>query len=308
MEEELYKTRWPRENLSVDCFVHEIMSFRYHWHPDQFELNILLSGQQYCCRGKDIYLLREDDVVLIDPNTGHASYGQTQHTIALVLHFSQKALSQLIPKGTTLSFPACLSAKRDRTAPKFRDIRRIAARMILSLSNGGPYAQYTAKACCESLIACLCQQFEPTVRQALPEVDEDTQQTMRFIMSHLEEHWAEKISLEDVASLVQYNRTYISTLFHKAVGITFYDYLMRVRMQHAIQDLVMTDKGLTDIALSNGFSDLKSFNLRFREMLQCLPSVYRKKILITPESSDYTGRKYIPCTDPFVRQKLQSYL
>lgn len=101
------------------------------------------------------------------------------------------------------------------------------------------------------------------------------------------------------------NTTIISTLFHRSVGISFYDYLMRVRLQNATKDLALTDKGLTDIALSNGFSDLKSFNKRFKELLKCLPSEYRTKVLDTSPEYEYSHRKYIPCSDPEIKQLLE---
>ena len=171
-------------------------------------------------------------------------------------------------------------------------MRNLLYLIILSLSGGGPYAQYTAKACAEMMISLLCNQFNPVLTSEIPEVDEETQRTMRTIMSYVEENYADKITLEQIATLSQYNRTYISTLFHKAVGVSFYEYLMRVRLQNAMKDLVMTNKGLTEIALSNGFSDLKSFNARFRSMLQCLPSEYRKDVILTPaQAEDYHKRK-----------------
>ena len=127
-------------------------------------------------------------------------------------------------------------------------------------------------------------------------------------MQYIETHYAEKIALEDIASITGYNRTYISTLFHKSVGISFYDYLMRVRLQNALKDLVMTDKNLTDIALTNGFPDSKSFNRRFRELLNCLASEYRTQVLSTPELHAYHQRRYIPVSSTPIREKLESFM
>lgn len=39
-----YQLDWPRENLIVRCFVHDVMNYRYHWHEDEYELSILLHG------------------------------------------------------------------------------------------------------------------------------------------------------------------------------------------------------------------------------------------------------------------------
>ncbi len=305
MNDGYYEAKWPKENLYINCFVHEVLNFRYHWHPDDFELNILLKGQQYFCRGKESFPLEAGDVVLVDPNIGHASYGQTQNTTALVLHFSSKMLKQFVSKGNTLSFYSCCSDADSKNTPRYKRIRSYASNLILALSSEDQFSQFTARSCLDMLVSTLCNEFAPNEISSIPEIDEDTQKIMRIIMSYIEENYAEKITLEDIAAMTQYNRTYISTLFHRSVGISFYDYLMRVRLQNATKDLALTDKGLTDIALSNGFSDLKSFNKRFKELLKCLPSEYRTKVLDTPPEYEYSHRKYIPCSDPEIKQLLE---
>ena len=60
--------------------------------------------------------------------------------------------------------------------------------------------------------------------------------TMRLLLTYVEEHYAEKLALEDLADYAQYNRTYISTLFKQMVGINFHEYLTSsVRFQHALK-------------------------------------------------------------------------
>ena len=116
-----------------------------------------------------------------------------------------------------------------------------------------------------------------------------------------------KLTLEDLADYAQYNRTYLSTLFKQMVGINFHEYLTRVRFQHALADLAMTSDSLTDIALRNGFADLKTFNARFRTTLQRTPAEYRAQLC--PERVvGGMQRKYLPCDDPLLQRKLREYL
>ena len=68
-----YKMEWPRERLTVRCFAHDIMNYRYHWHPDEYELNILLHGSQEYCRGTQNVVLEEDDVLLTPPGVPTSS-------------------------------------------------------------------------------------------------------------------------------------------------------------------------------------------------------------------------------------------
>lgn len=121
------------------------------------------------------------------------------------------------------------------------------------------------------------------------------------------DHYAEKLTLENLADYAQYNRTYISTLFKQIVGINFHEYLTRVRFQHALIDLALTTDSLTDIALRNGFADLKTFNARFRTTLQRTPAEYRAQLC--PERVvGGMQRKYLPCDDPLLQRKLREYL
>ena len=69
-----YQLDWPRENLIVRCFVHDVMNYRYHWHEDDYELSILLHGTQEYCRGNKNFLLRENDIILTAPGIGHAPW------------------------------------------------------------------------------------------------------------------------------------------------------------------------------------------------------------------------------------------
>lgn len=91
-------------------------------------------------------------------------------------------------------------------------------------------------------------EFDPQQINLISEEDK-RRATIHLLLSYVEEHYAEKLSLEDLADYAQYNRTYVSTLFKQMVGINFHEYLTRVRFQHALNDLTYTRDNLTDIAL-----------------------------------------------------------
>ena len=114
MEFANYQLDWPRENLSVRCFVHDVLNYRYHWHEDEYELNILLHGRQECCRGSENFHIDVDDVILVPPGVGHASMGPQVDTIAFVLHFSVSAFKPLLKKGGVYDFPSCRSDETTR--------------------------------------------------------------------------------------------------------------------------------------------------------------------------------------------------
>ena len=158
-----YQLDWPRENLIVRCFVHDVMNYRYHWHEDDYELSILLHGTQEYCRGNKNFLLRENDIILTAPGIGHASMGQQADTIAFVLHFSASAFKPFLKKGGIYDFPSCLSDETTRESADYRQVRFYASQIFRFAQEGGAYAQLAVRANLDLLIITLCTRFSPTL-------------------------------------------------------------------------------------------------------------------------------------------------
>ncbi len=308
MEQDYYDLQWPRDNIYLSCYAHEILNYRYHWHQTEFELDILLSGEQEFCRGTEKFIMCEDDVVLTGPGTGHASLAQKEHTSALVLRFSQAVFKPFLKKGYRFVFPQCLSTNDTRNKPEYQFLRFYAAQILDAAASGGPYASLTAKASLELLVSTLCRMFDPQMVPIRQDQGEQHQEIIHRLILYMKEHYREKITLEDLAAYFQYNRTYISALFKHTTGINFYEYLIRIRFQEAVMELAVTDKTLTEIAIGNGFPDLKTFNKRFRDIFGYSPAQYRTRIKTANMVSRGKHRNLISATHPVVCEKLHEYL
>lgn len=305
MEETNYEMDLPRENIHLRCFAHSIMNYRYHWHPDEYELSIVLQGNQQYCRGTETHSLLENDLILTAPGNGHASMRQQPGTRALVLHFPACALKFLAKKGYIYQFPSCCSDENSRYEERFCRVRFHASQIWQAVEQGGAYAQLSAKANLELLLITLFTEFDPQQFNLISE-DDKRRATMRLLLTYVEDHYAEKLALEDLADYAQYNRTYVSTLFKQMVGINFHEYLTRVRFQHALNDLTYTKENLTDIALKNGFPDLKTLTARFRSTLLRTPAEYRAAL--KPEDVlCEKQRQFLDPGDVVLRRKLEEY-
>ena len=307
MNESYFNLTWPSDNLAISVFAHEVMNYRYHWHQDQYELSILLGGSQEFCLDRHSYFLEEDDVILIGPGTGHASFGRQADTCALVLHISQEAFKPFARKGCAFQFPNSPSVAETRQEPRYCRIRFYAAQICQAALCRSQYSDLTARASTQLLLATMCSMFDHRTVRAVTEQDREPVEAMRSLIAYMEQHYPEKITLDELADYSGYNRTYISTLFKNTIGVNFYEYLTRLRLQQALQDLTLTSKNLTDIALDNGFADLKSFNARFREAIHRTPSQYRS--MLCPDRIITTGkRRLLPEDHPLLTRKLDEYL
>ena len=97
------------------------------------------------------------------------------------------------------------------------------------------------------------------------------------ITRFMKDHYAESLTLESMAEQFNYSPSYLSRMFQKHAGINFKDYLLGIRLEHAVRELEETNGQIVDIALGNGFPNSKSFSNAFREKYGILPSEYRRR-------------------------------
>jgi len=70
---------------------------------------------------------------------------------------------------------------------------------------------------------------------------------------------------------------YFCKMFKKATGLTFTDYLGRVRVEKAKSLLLNPNLRISEIAYAVGFQSLTHFNRVFRELTGRSPTNFRKK-------------------------------
>jgi len=92
------------------------------------------------------------------------------------------------------------------------------------------------------------------------------------------EKHADEISLSAVAQSVNMSAFYFCKSFKKATGMTFTDYLARVRVEKVKNLLLNPHKRVSEAAYEAGFQSLSQFNRVFRRVAGESPSVYRERL------------------------------
>lgn len=99
------------------------------------------------------------------------------------------------------------------------------------------------------------------------------------IEHYLNIHYAEAVTLEDLAKELYLSKGYLSRFFTKSFGVSFNHYIRELRLKRAMGDLLYTDKPITKISFDNGFSSSSYFNRAFREKYGASPSEVREQEL-----------------------------
>jgi len=86
------------------------------------------------------------------------------------------------------------------------------------------------------------------------------------------------ICLATVAKAVNTSTFYFCKLFKRATGLTFTDYLARVRIEKAKTLLLDRSRRVSEVAYDVGFQSLTHFNRVFRKIVRESPSSYRRSV------------------------------
>lgn len=105
---------------------------------------------------------------------------------------------------------------------------------------------------------------------------EKSSDAVNKIVSYIENHYTEQITVEDVARKLGYSESHIHRIFKNATGMGIIKYVNRYRVEQACKELIYTDKKITRIALDNGFEHGKNFSKVFRDCMGMSPTDYRK--------------------------------
>ncbi len=91
-------------------------------------------------------------------------------------------------------------------------------------------------------------------------------------------NFADDVSIGKVARAVNVSAGYFSDVFHKATGLTFTEYVARVRIEKVKSLLKNPRLQITEVAYDTGFKSLSQFNRVFRKVCGISPREYRARL------------------------------
>jgi len=93
------------------------------------------------------------------------------------------------------------------------------------------------------------------------------------------EHCDESFSLADLSACLGYTTQYLSSLFHKQMGMNFNGYLQQLRVEKSCHLLLKSNLPVMEVAQAVGYHDQKHFNQVFRRYTGKSPREFRKQTM-----------------------------
>src|SRR5690606_15901963 len=96
------------------------------------------------------------------------------------------------------------------------------------------------------------------------------------VQQYMLEHLDQEFSRERLAEQVYLNPAYLSRLFRRETGLSLTDYMVKLRMNKAKEQLESSNLKVSDIAYLVGYANFSHFSKLFKKTTGLTPQEYRK--------------------------------
>jgi AraC-like DNA-binding protein len=268
-----YKT--PLRVMHVNC--HGI-NYLAHWHSE-IELIYIRSGDADAHTGGNNFHVNAGDLVICDSNDIHYYDGRRSDAVMEFLIFDPTILAARYASHNFIR--PYLTADEMHNAGLDAEWDRLIDTVDRELDASAPYFSEIITSLVRhfwfSVMRLVPADSRPHDAQASSETPHGGSRTIspREILSYLEEHYSDPISLSDAAARAGFSECYFSRYFKSLTGTNFNHYLNLLRIAHATDMLYENADRITDIASACGFSNTRTFNRVFRSCTGMSPTDYQ---------------------------------
>lgn len=243
-----------------------------HWHQraeiiyvvdGHFEIKS--GGQQKRCGPGDLAVIRSGEI--------HSIQGESLREIYIIT-FDLTMFYRFLPEAC---FPKWfISSLEQRQAGVDQEIAFLLEDIFQESTKQEPLFETFMRASLLRLFGILNRHFEDLSFK-------DGKQLIRLqelqaALEYIASHYAEPITLAEVATAIGYTPSYVSKLFVSKIGLNFKAYLDNIRINKAADLLASTRLTVADISAQCGFENVRTLNNTFRRIVGQSPSQYRKSI------------------------------
>jgi len=273
-----------RQSFLVRKFDQWAFDGPYHFHPE-YELTFITKGNGKRYVGTHMEDFFTGDLVLLGPNLPHcwklANIEQTQHEAgAIVIQFTADFLGENF---------------FDR--PEMKDISELFEKSVSGIKFGG-----NIQAEISDLLRGLVDDennFNKLLKllnilqnlavtndfilldqnQSMATNSVSQQERINPVFAYLVENFRQSVSLDKAASVANMTPNAFCKYFKKVTRKTFMETIIEYRLNYATQQLVQSDKPISEIAFESGFGDVSHFYKMFKAKMRLSPLNYRKKFM-----------------------------
>lgn len=286
----------------------DIMNFEFrilksepiHFHQN-IEILYVLEGNLKLTVGNSEYNAAPEDIIVINANKKH-SYYTTEDILVGCFQIDFRKLSEIFNTNQILFW--CNSTMNKSAA--YEDLRVVMKQIFNHYSDNSGLGFIVLKSLYYKLLHILVENFlvrnddKRVMNKKNPDEDRMTE-----IINYIHANYNKRLTLNELAEHLYLSVPYLSKYIKRNMGMNFLDYINNIRLFHAVDDLLYTDKSILNVALDNGFANAAAFNVLFKKVYNAKPSEYRHQMRVNESNKgDVEKEQEIKA----INERVDSYL
>ena len=251
-----------------------------HKHSD-FEIAYVVSGNGIYNLEDRIYEFEKDDIFIFGTNVVHCITDtlSPEYPKFVVIQFEPRMIWSPFSNLLTGEYRRLFNGKKeklDRNSPMYSQITSTILKIFdESVKKNAGYQVMIRAYLCE-IIGLLIRVNEGAVENYSNESYRDSLVSVDRAMTYINQNLDKRITLQEIAEVAGFSRTYFSSLFTQLNGLSPWEYITIRRVERSKDLLKNTSDAVITISEKCGFSNLSNFNRIFSRITGTSPSKYRK--------------------------------
>lgn len=256
----------------------------FHFHPE-FELTAILKGKGNRFVGDHMASFDAGDLLLLGSNLPHCWKSETNITheisaYSVVIQFKQDFLGDNFwNKYEMQNLMQLLEKSQLGIQFTGNDTSETIHKMLELTTIDDPFKRLLTFLDILNDLA-LSKTYKILNKKALVHAQSAYENNrLHAVQSYLIDHFKQKISLNEIAEVANMSPNAFCKYYKKITQKTFMETVAAYRLNYALQQLLQTEKPITEICFESGFTDVSYFFKTFKSKLNESPLAYRKKVL-----------------------------
>lgn len=251
-----------------------------HWHED-LEFILIKKGKMTYNVNGELIELHENCGIMVNSRQLHYGFSKEHHECEFICIL----LSPQLLKGNEWFYQNCIEPVTQNAAyPYYRLSREgregIIMERLEKLYNSVSASLTDSLSCfnvIEDFTAIMKLLYEKFPFEASMNTKDATELSLlRIMISYIEEHYTERITLEEIAAAGACCKSRCSLLFKKYLSDTPITYTTKLRLKKSLASLLDSGKSITDTAYECGFCGASYYCETFKKYYGVSPLAYRK--------------------------------
>lgn len=240
-----------------------------HWH-DHIEMIYMLEGEiQIQCEMREVHV-KAEELVVLNSREIHSIWSTENQ--ALVLQVSDKILEKYVPDYELLQFYAVPESMHPAGGAK---LKKICHDMyaVYEVRPEGYLLKFNSLL--YDLLFTLVRSYSVKLVEKEVSRNQKNREKMKGILTYLDKHHGEQLTVQSVAEHFNYHPDYLSRLMKKQIGMTVSEYLYEIRIKYIYYDLMNTQDFINVIFERHGCTNYRVTMRWFKKRYGCTPKEKR---------------------------------